>query len=105
MEQIVGSVNTHEDRGIDENGNHVTTTLTGTDVVGMTNDQLQNRLAMFSDPQQAALAFENSASNDNMGLAPVAMYPNHQHMPSLEYVNPNRADYYHNLIIGKEFNL
>ena len=105
MEQIVGSVNTHEDRGVDENGDAVATTLTGADVVGMPNDQLQNRLAMFSDPQQAALAFENSASNENMGVTPVAMYPNHQHMPSIEYVNPNRLNYWHNLKIGAEFTI
>jgi hypothetical protein len=101
MEQIIGSVNTHEDRGVDEEGNHIENTLRGADVVGMTNDQLKNRLAMFADPQQAAIAFENTASNENMGVTPVATYPDHPNMPWMAYANPKRIDYYHALQSGQ----
>ncbi len=100
MEQIVGSVNRHEDKGVDEDGNHITNTLRGVDVVGMTNDQLKNRLAMFSDPQQAAIEFENTASSENMGVTPVATYP-HENMPFLRQINPKRIDYYHALQSGQ----
>ena len=97
MDHIIGSVNTYEDRGVDENGKHFTRTLRGVDVKGVTDDWLNNLFAMFTDPTAQAIAFENTSSNENLGVTPTSTYPDHPNMPSQEYVNPKRLYYFPNL--------
>ena len=88
MDKLIGSVNTHESKGTDEDGVAVEVAGRDQDITAMKGDKLTQIMGTFSDSQQLHDAANNSAGGSYSDmLSCAAMYPGHPNMASTPYSN------------------